>query len=132
MLSRTVKLFVLPALAISLILALRVSGANPSYPPANAVFTCDHRPLKAGREDVAHFQKILEDHHAIYYCMVHKHKNGKETPLKKGQCPDMVSSTSSEMTSSAEFTLVCAGAHVTQQAGFATTADRDAVAAEFQ
>lgn len=134
MFSRTVKFVVLPALGISLILALRVLGADPSkdYPPANAVFKCDHRPLKAGHEDVGHFKKVLDDHHAIYYCMVHRHKNGNETPLKKGQCPDLVKSTSAEMTSSAEFTLICAGAHVTQQAGFASTADRDAVAAEFQ
>src|SRR5438067_1391698 len=128
MFSRTVKFVVLPALAISLILALRVWAADPpKYPPSPFPFNCDHRPLKPGHEGVAQFQKVLDDHHAIYYCMVHRHQNGKETPLKKGDCPKLVGSTAAEKTSSAEFTLICAGAHVTQQAGFSSASDRDAV-----
>lgn len=136
MISRTVKFVVLPALAISSILALRVFAADSSkkdYPDAKVHFKChERRELKPGHEDVAKFEGVLKKHNAVYYCMVHKHENGKETPLKKGQCPELVSSASSERANSAEFTLICAGAHVTQQAGFSSQADMDAVAAEFK
>jgi hypothetical protein len=135
MFSRTVKFVVLPALAISSILALRVVAADSSkkYPPAKYVLNWDQqRELKAGSEDVNHFEGVLKKHNALWYCMVHKHKNGKETPLKKGQCPELVSSTSAEGASTKEFTLICAGAHVTQQAGFGSKTDMDAVALEFK
>lgn len=134
--SRTVKFVILPALAISSILALRVFAADPPkkvYPPASHILDCSRgKVLKSGHEDVVNFKKVLDAHNAVYYCLTHKHKNGKETPLKKGQCPEMVSSVSAEATDSKEFTLICAGAHVTQQAGFNTKADLDAVSAEFQ
>lgn len=135
MFSRTVQIVVLPVLAISSILALRVFAADSSkndYPEAKFHFKCHQRELKPGHEDVAGFKSVLDKHNAVYYCMVHKHENGKETPLKKGQCPELVSSASSERANSAEFTLICAGAHVTQQAGFNSQADMDAVAAEFK
>jgi hypothetical protein len=133
---RTLKFVILPALAISSILALRVFAADSPkkvYPPAKYVLDCNRgKVLKPGHEDVIHFKKVLDEHSAVYYCMTHKHKNGKETPLKKGQCPEMVSSASAETTDTKEFTLICAGAHVTQQAGFNSKVDLDAVAAEFQ
>jgi hypothetical protein len=134
MISRTVKFIVLPVLAISSILALRAIAATAKdYPAATFVFQCDQRrALKSGHEKVADFKNILDKHKAVYYCMVHKHENGKETPLKKGQCPELISSTSAEGASTKEFTLICAGAHVTQRAGFDSKVDLDAVAAEFQ
>jgi hypothetical protein len=133
--TRTLAFVILPALAISSILALRVFAADPpkNYPAAKFVFKADHpRKLKAGREEAAHFKNVLDQHNAVYYCMSHTHKNGKQTPLKKGQCPEMVSSASAETTDTKEFTLICAGAHVTQQAGFNSKADLDAVSAEFE
>jgi hypothetical protein len=132
-LSGTIKVGLLTAFVILCAVALRSQGAKPDYPSAKFTFKCDNRrALKAGHEDVAHFKKVLDDHHAVYYCMVHKHKNGKETPLKSGNCPVAVSSTSTQNADGGEFTLICAGAHVTQVAGLNTQADLDAVAAEFE
>jgi hypothetical protein len=135
MFSSSMKFIILPALAISSILALQMFAAESpkkDYPVAKFVFKADHmKKLKPGREEAAHFKSVLDKHNAVYYCMTHTH-NGKATPLKKGQCPEMVGSASSDITDNKEFTLICAGAHVTQQAGFSSQGDLDAVADEFE
>ena len=133
---KTLKLFVLPVIALSI--CTYYVFAQTNSPAPHEIKLSQPKELKAGREDAAHFEKVLNDHHALYYCMNH-HKNkdangeAKDTPLKKETCPRETTSVIVPADGAdRELTLICSGAHITQRAGFSSAQDKTAVMAEFK
>jgi hypothetical protein len=136
-LSGTVKFVILPAFAISSVIALHTLKAEKKggVEAPHVLYFPNDQPGQLKNPDVKEFEKILSKHSDVY-CMKHhskdeKGKPGKDTPLKKN-CPVATSSTSAIDPDGNEYTLVCTGAHVTQAAGFATQQAYDTVKALFQ
>ncbi len=126
----TIKLALLPVVAITLVLALRTVMAGKDGPNIQAPFVLkvdSTRQLKNDDGGKA-FEKVLSQKSHIY-CM-HYHKKD-DSPANdkhwKKNCPDATSTSSAESAKAGEYTLICSGAHVTQRAGFMTQADMDAV-----
>lgn len=122
-LSGTIKFIILPAFAISSVIAVHsLKGEKKGGVEApHVLYYPTPRELKNG--DVKEFEKVLSKQSNIY-CMKHIEKKadgkpGKATSLKKN-CPLAESSASAVNPGGSEYTLICSGAHVTQSGGFAT------------
>lgn len=125
--SRTIKVVILPVLAVALVFTFRAVAAKPPDIQAPFVLNCNERELKKD-DGAVEFEKVLNKESHIY-CMKY-HKKG-DAPAKdkhfNKKCPDATGSASSESVKNSEYTLICFGAHVTQQAGFMTAAGKKAV-----
>jgi hypothetical protein len=124
------KVVVLVALALGSFFVLRSTTAQSPDKDGpvdgNFVLTVKKHQLK---HDLATFQGVLAAN-SQQYCMKHYKTDvdPSPTPLEKN-CHG-VSKTSAEVTNTAEYTLICAGAHVTQSCAFNTVAQLQAVVAE--
>ena len=130
-LSGMLKVVVIAAFALSSVLVLSslTAQSDKDRPvDGNFVLKIDKKQkLKYGKD---HFEKTLATN-SKQYCMRH-HKDENDTagtPIEK-DCRK-VAQTSAEVTNSAEYTLICAGAHVTQQCAFETVAQLVKVLEEF-
>lgn len=123
-LTGTIKFVILPAFAVSSVIALHSLKAEKKGGIEAPYVLYYEQPRELKNPDVKEFEKVLAKHSTIY-CMKHNEgkkpdgKPGKETPLKKN-CPLAMSSTSAVNPGGSEYTLICTGAHVTQSGGFAT------------
>lgn len=118
-LPKTIKLAVWPIAALALVFALGTVIAKDIQAPY-VLKVNQARKLKKD-DGGAEFEKALQAKSHIYCMKYHKEgdPSAKDKQWKKN-CPDASSSASSESARSGEYTLICAGAHVTQQAGFMT------------
>jgi len=119
-------LAVLPVVAIALVFAVHAVIAKDIEAPY-VLKVKQARKLKKDDGGTA-FEAALKANSQIYCMKFHKEGDpaAKDKHWKKN-CPDAVSSASAESAKSGEYTLICAGAHVTQQAGFLTAEAMKAV-----
>jgi hypothetical protein len=122
--SRIFKLLVLVVIGVTAIFAFRAFAAKPpSMAAASHILKLKDRKLK--KVDVADFQRILDQNEAIYCITFRKNANDAGQTLDSGGCASAGSTSVDD--AKREMILVCAGAHVTQTAGFNSTAQMTSV-----
>ena len=113
----------LPIMVIALVFTFRTVAANPGDKDIQAPYVLKVNSARELKNDDGGkaFEKMLGQKSHIY-CM-HYHKKD-DSPANdkhwKKNCPDAKSAASAESARASEYTLICAGAHVTQAAGFMT------------
>jgi hypothetical protein len=128
--SATFKIMVALVIGLISIIAFQAFAKKPDTISGAPVKRQWAKAKQLKKADTAAFKKLLDDNEAIYCLTVQKNASDQGTKLDNGGCTTTSSSSIDDATR--ELILVGGGVHVTQQAGFNTPAQAEAVDAAFQ
>ena len=128
--SAAFKLLVAVVIGLISIIAFQALAKKPDTISGASVKRQWAKAKQLKKADMAAFKKLLDDNEAIYCLTFRKDANDPGTPLDNGGCATKSSSSIDDATR--EIILVGGGVNVTQQAGFNSSVQAEAVDAAFQ
>jgi hypothetical protein len=129
-LSRTLKLVTGVAIGVTAIFVFQALAKDHPPTVSGAPYSRKYKEKKLKEANLDKFIQLLNDNGAIYCIDYRETANVTPEHRDNGGCNTMSKSAIDD--ARREMVLICGGAHVTQQAGFNSSADMLAVDAAFQ